>query len=286
MNNERPIDALWQLFQSSEKVRLLNVYKGLPITNDAEIRGVHRDSVTITSIKAQIVCMFLERETFLQHAALPTTIRAVVLEFHSGRLEVRLGNLAYASGTIGDRKQVRVQPLEPVFGYLQIRGTDRMMEAELADISQNGLALYVARHRFRPEMFRIGAEMNLQLCLPLSSNDLPRSNAALLDGGDPMDRFGRDSLRGIPGGGTTGTLGASDGPARSLYQRSPGNKVVVRAAVKNVLLDIPSDRFRVGMRIFPTAETLAVISAFISQRQAELVREVRSMYDMLNKFQR
>jgi hypothetical protein len=40
---------------------------------------------------------------------------------------------------------------------------------------------------------------------------------------------------------------------------------------------------RIGMSLFPNLEAQAFISNFITQRQSELVREVKTLYDLLNK---
>lgn len=282
--NEEPLSALHKLFRTSSGIRLLNVYKGLPIANDAIITAVDASSITVNSNKTQVACMFLDRETMIESPSLVNTIRAKLLQVNSEKMEVRLGNFEFASDTIGDRRQVRVVPIDPINSMVQLKNSQRMIQADLADISQNGLAIYMPRKYFSSEIYRIGSELMINFMLPATTGDTGRLTTGSLQGLDPMARFSRGSLRGSSDSNYSET--SSDQSRKAKQVRPENKKVTVRGEVKNLKREIANDSIRIGMRFTATAENQAIISNFITQRQSEIVREVKNLQELLNKFTR
>lgn len=282
--NQQPSQPITALFREQTTVRLLNVYKGLPIANDATVTRVEANAICVSSIRAQIVCMFLDRETFIQSPTLPQIIRASVLKFNTAQMEVWLGNLTLTNGTIGERKQVRVVPVEMLDSFVQPKNLRGTIKAELADISQNGLAIYLPRPFFVADIFKVGAELIIHLTLPVSTPTVPPSGYNAGRGSDLTARFNRESLRGTH---QFTSYSESDGETRRDAPLSPGDgKLVIRTQIRNILHENAHNRVRVGMHLFPTIESQSIISSFITQRQAELVREVKTLYEMLSKFEK
>jgi hypothetical protein len=153
------------------------------------------------------------------------------------------------------------------------------VKAELADISQSGLAVYLPRQVFTPDVFKPGAEMFIQLTLPFNPPAAPLPGLAPAPGNELASRFNRQNLRG------TFELTSFDGgePRRDPQPPTDG-KLTLRAHIRNIKVEAAQARVRVGMSIFPNLEAQAVIGCFIRQRQSELVREVKTLYDLLNKF--
>lgn len=283
--NQPPNQPINALFHEQMTVRLLNVYKGMPIANDATVTRVEANAICVNSIKAQIVCMFLDRQTFIQSPSLPQIFRASVLKFNTAQMEVWLGNFSPTKGSIGERKQVRVVPVDMLNSVVQPKNLRGSVKAELADISQNGMAIYLPRAFFTADVFKVGAEMVVHLTLPVSTSPAPMGGISSASGGaDLTARFNRGSLRGTS---ELTSHGENDSDTRrdALSPYSNG-KLVIRAQIRNVILEAAQSRVRIGMHLFPTLEAQAVISNFITQRQSELVREVRTLYEMLNKFDR
>jgi len=283
MNNQ-PNQPLIALFREKTTVRLLNVYKGLPIANDATITRVEASAICVSSIKAQVVCMFLDRETFIQSPTLPHIIRASVLKFDSSQMEVWLGNFQRTNGTIGERKQVRVAPVDQLNSFVQPKSLRGMIKADLADISQNGMAIYLPRAYFVADVFKLEAELVVHLSLPVSSTPPVYSGFNAPRTSDPMARFSRDNLRGTH---EMTSYSGSDSDSRKDASAAPSDgKLTLRAQIRNIHHENAQSRVRIGLHLFPNLEAQAIISSFITQRQSELVREVKTLYDMLNKFEK
>lgn len=278
--NSDPIEIFQELYSEGTAIRLLNVYKGLPIANEAKITAVGPGSIVVSSIKAQIVCMFLDRKTHIQSPALPQIVQADVLQFDTNRMEVRLGNMRFTSGRIGERKQVRVSPVDPVNSLVQPKNLRSMVKGELADISQSGLAIYLPAQVYVPEVFAVGTELIVQLTLPAINQGFAPMVYNAPAPNDPMARFNRENLRG------TGSLyqPTESDARRDEPARASGGKLMLRTEIRNARRE--HGRVRIGTRLFPNAEAQAAVTSFITQRQSELVREVKTLYELLNKFEK
>ena len=57
--------VLQDLMEAEQPVRLLNHYRGLPVSNDAWITAIDQGAVTLRVYPDQAVCMVLENKTCL-----------------------------------------------------------------------------------------------------------------------------------------------------------------------------------------------------------------------------
>ena len=281
-NITNPLEVFRQLYTGHELIRLLNVYKGLPISNEAAITAWDASSISVSSIKSQIVCIYLARQTYIQSPALPAIVQANVLQFNPGKMEVRLGQFQYVHETIGERRQVRVVPVNSVNSLVQPKNGRGPLKAELADISNSGLAIYLTRQFFIPEIFKVSSELMIHLTLPVVQTDVARGVNTAPSSSDPMQRFSRENIR-----GTSGLVSSVRRADERKEKRSLTGDVnlVVRGEIKNIKLESRKNRVRIGLRLYPDVENQSAIASFISQRQSELVREVRALYEMLQKFE-
>jgi hypothetical protein len=69
------IRMLEQFATNQSEVKLLNIYKGLPITYDTNINSVGDFEIFVPANRQHIACLYYQRETFLQVEKLPFLIR-------------------------------------------------------------------------------------------------------------------------------------------------------------------------------------------------------------------
>ncbi len=270
-----------QVLAQKPRIRLQNLYKGMPISNEAEVTEVDGETVLVKSNRYQVVCMYLDHETFLQCLELPHIVHCRVLQLNPTSMEVRIAHFEYVKKGIGERRQVRVEATDAINSVIQSKNASGVMKAELADLSPSGVAIYVPRKAFLSDAFQVGAEMTVTLTLPMV-NILSYSNPSGASSGEGgIARFGRDALRGNAVT-SMGDVAGSGRKAQTVQLDKPELKL--RAVVMNVRMETLLNRVRVGMRIYPTVSDQVILSNFISQRQGEIIREVRDLHSVLFKF--
>jgi hypothetical protein len=137
-------DKLMAIFQylSSEKtvVKLYNTYRGLPLDMDTTILGVEEGEITASLFGYQAVSMALEGQTHLFVPSLPGNLRATVVDVDLKKKRAVLRDFASIKGTVGMRRQVRVEPSET----LEVRIYDgrQRIGGRVVDISSEGMCIY------------------------------------------------------------------------------------------------------------------------------------------------
>ena len=155
-----------ELAESNKDVRLLNVYKGVPISYEAKVIEVSEQSALFRTKNSQLVCLDYERKTHIQSLYLPKIVHACAQDIDMERGESVLGEFEYVSGKIGGRTQVRVIPEKTVKISIQLEETDMLCEGELADISLDGIGFYTAKVIQHPECLKKGTHIKIFLSLP------------------------------------------------------------------------------------------------------------------------
>lgn len=272
-----PIERLRELFARSNQIRLLNVYQGVPISNPAAITAFGDNSLRLQTGRYQLACLYQERETHIQSQHLPELIHVKVLELDLSAQEAVLGNFVVEQDQIGERTLVRVQPKNPIESKIKA-GPQTALRGELADISGDGMGIYLDRRVFQARRYQPGDLVEIQLTLPVG---VARGGKSILDQSphtDPISRFDRDKLRlyHVPGQGRQNT-----GPILPAPQPAGPVDLVVRAQVVHVKEEAAHDRWRLGVRFRPEEPPPAAIAQFIAQRQAEILRELRELSEML-----
>ncbi len=268
-----------KITQNNQYIRLLNIYKGLPINNEATITKIESAYIEVETDRYQTVCLFLDRETFIQSHQFPFTIKARVYKVDPERKRAILYGFESVQSGIGDRSQVRVEPDEPIAAILQVKDAMATIQGELADISQNGIGLFIDRNYFSPRHFRIGSELSVALKLPESVINEKRNTSALDSGYNPMSRFSREQMR------ISQVVRPTSSPRKntsSLKIDSYNLKFV--GNIVNVRPSLSTNQYRIGLKISGDDRTRLILSNFISQRQSEIIRELKTMYDAITRF--
>jgi hypothetical protein len=269
------------ILQAQEHIRLLNVYKGVPIAYEASLVSVAEDTIQIKTNPYQIVCLYREHETFIQSPLLPTMISAQVSTMTPAEMQAELGAFEDVPSGVGDRRQVRVQPEVAVKGDIFTPGMGEAYQAELGDISSEGLAIYVPRRNFYPTVYRRGVKITITVRLP-GDYDLPPEHEKDQpdDTRNPLYRFSREALRVSHAPGVLKRTGSLDGA--QTRRRAPFPDMDIRGNIVNIQEEPDAGRFRVGVRILAGDGSRALIQRFISQRQAEIVRELQAIYALIS----
>ncbi len=239
-------------------IRLLNVYKGLPISYDAQISSVGDVEIQVHSNRYQIACLYYQQETYLMGNELPYTLRSQVASLHLGKDDATLTQLELASENIGNRLQIRVVPDEPLIALIQFTGAPMGLAAPVADISAEGMAVYLEPYMYSPRLCLPGNPVSVRITLP-----------------DQISQKIKKSIIKNPHEiRTTGTL-------RSDISVHSEGSVVISTTGKVTSVRSELIRYRVGMRLFFKDLSRTVILQYLSQRQSEIIRDLSQLSDEL-----
>jgi hypothetical protein len=243
---------LGQIAKKRSGVKLLNVFKGLPISYDVHINSVNDSEIQVHSNRFQLACLYYQRETYLQGEELPYTLYSQVLSLHLGKEDATLTNFEVMPNSIGNRMQIRVEPSEPLVASLRFSNSSPEFFVPLADISGEGAGAYFEDYMFPMKLCRPGNELSMTINLPDTVSQKKLSTRPLLEGQSVKSFFGTDPLR------------------------SQENKVTVttRGKIVSVRPELHLKRFRVGMRLYFKDLSRSVVLQYISQRQSEIIRDL------------
>ncbi len=159
-----------QMANSNHEIRLLNVYKGVPITNDAAVLQVGEKTATVKTHKYQIVCLSKYRDTYIQSGWLPLTTRARVIKVDFTSNEAVLADFEYVTSHIGGRSLVRVVPKDPIEVFLQNDLLTGKVRTEMVDISLQGIGVHLMSELYHSRAFEAGREIMISMDLPGSKS--------------------------------------------------------------------------------------------------------------------
>jgi len=155
------------LEQEHLPVRLMNAYKGYPVSNDAFTISVSPPyRIRMQVHKYQLICLHKERETIILGDLFTGYIRAQVNHLFVQDLQVDLINLEYNEEKFIQRETERVFPKEPIAVWITLKETKFKIKCELADISIRGLAFLIPIEFYAPHRFRRGEEILINFELP------------------------------------------------------------------------------------------------------------------------
>lgn len=259
--NEELIRLLGQIAKSQSEIKLLNIYKGLPISYETSVSSVGEFEICVPGNKQQIACLYYQGETYLQGEKLPFLIRSQVMSLNLAKENAILANFEVAKPDIGKRAQIRVEPDEPPVAFIQFSGSGYEAHAPLVDMSAEGASIYLETHLFPAKLFQPGNEILITITFPdTASLKIKKfSTKAFIESrsSKPLPRAN------LPG-----------------WQ---DDKVIVtaRGKIMSVYLEAHLNRYRVGMKLYFQDLARTVISQYISQRQAEIIRDLRILSDEL-----
>ena len=276
MNQNSQIQSVFQrVVQEGSELNLFNIYKGIPISYPAKIMEVSASSILISTDQLQIVCLYRERETYLQTPIYSDIIKARLIDLDVSNMEAVLSNFEVVKSRIGERTQVRVWPKEPILGRIQTKDLPEPLMGELADISRGGLAVYIEEKYFNPRYLIKDAQITTTICLP-GMYEVPEDTAediAEESLASSLSRFDRSQIRRFQ----TSELTGERGPKRQVsFPESQVHGVIVYTLAQKT-----HSRYRIGIQINPNDASKSIISQFISQRQSEIIREIREISTIL-----
>ncbi len=264
---------------SKEEIHLLNTYKGVPLLYSAQILDLGSSSIRVFTDTCQTVSMCQEKRTYLQSPRLQDILRADVQFFNIKESVTTLGNISRGSFGIGNRTAIRVQPTDALAIHLRDKSGFCTATGKVFDISQAGIGLFVAWRPSIPRFFFPGASIAVQFQLPgVFSNTQTRPLAA--QESESLDRFAAERTRFTTTSGRDVHTGFSGRDASG--EGSVINPVIdSQAEVVNLYQDDAMSHFRIGLRVLYNPAQEKFIMSYISQRQSEIIQEIRERYQSL-----
>jgi hypothetical protein len=249
---------LKQIAQTHPNVKLLNVYKGLPISYEALISSVGDSEVRVHSNRFQMACLYYQRETYLHGDAIPFLMRSQVTSLNLGREDAILTSLEVASTGIGERTQIRVEPEDELTARIKFEGSSMEFLAPLADISAEGASAYFEHYVFPVRLCRLGNAVSAIISLPDTVTQKIKK------------------------------LSTKPLPTNPEAWRVQTSAVVITTTGKitSVRAETEQHRFRVGMKLSFKDLSRTVILQYISQRQSEIIRDLSLLSDELYKLKK
>jgi hypothetical protein len=278
--NKDILRYLQQLMNANKDVRLINAYQGVPIAYPASIIAIDDASIALKTEKYQIVCLYRERETFIQSSYFPLIVHARVEKLDIPNLMVVLTELRYIRNNVGDRRNVRVWPKEPIQSGFQTSDVAEPLIGDLADLAQDGLAIFLRKEEFSPRLCSAGTEVKVMLRFPgdYEVEQMQPGNDQAGDYGG-ADRFSRENLRLFHLPALTNPASRREGKIKR--QRFKYPELTIQGVVANIYEEKKRDYYRLGIRILPNDVSGLVIKQFVSRRQAEILRELKEVSDLI-----
>jgi hypothetical protein len=167
-------DKIFRLIEyiasQKRKLKLVINFRGVPIGIEAGIIrcASNTGNVRVGVHRWQIAPLRTAQTIFIESDLFPNLIIAEIEHLDLAKGIVTLRGLRYVIGSMGNRKNIRVQPENPILTEL-ILGYGYGVKAAVADISLNGLSINMAKDDFPQEdlfMLQIPVEIRLGLPVP------------------------------------------------------------------------------------------------------------------------
>lgn len=251
------LSILRQIAREQSNIRLMNIYKGLPISYDTNIASVGAAEIQVPCSKNHIACLYHQGESYLMGESIPVVIRAKVMRLSLAKDYAVLSDFEAAQDNIGKRTQIRVEPGEQIMVGMEFKGSAFEFLAPLADLSANGASVFFESTMFPGRLSKPGNELKMSIPLPDSMTHKVKKLVAQK---------------------TTGEL-------RKTLPPPQGNHVVVNAYGKVVAVtpDVEFNRYRVSTQLFFKDLSRMVILQYISSRQSEIIQDLHIFSEELYK---
>ncbi len=125
--------------RSGGKISLLNYYKEVPISFEAEVKNIDKGVVEVTVHSVQAAAIAMQKATLIQCELLPHPVVAKVLSIDAVSKFALLGSLAYATIPSERRKYVRVKVADRL--DVTFRDGTKSISGQIYDISIGGVAI-------------------------------------------------------------------------------------------------------------------------------------------------
>lgn len=250
-----------QIARNKSEIKLLNIYKGLPISYDTSIDSVIGNEIHMRSNKPQLACLYYQGVSYFQGEELPFVIRSQVLSLNLAKESAVFSNFEMVKNNIGNRAQIRVEPSEPLIVSIQFNGAATESLAPIADISAGGASIYFDTYMFPSRLAQPGNGFSMSISLPDSTSS-------------KVKKVSQKS------GGESRKINLS---SRAALPEKQDGKIVIttRGKVIEVIPEFYLKRYRVSVELFFKDLSRMVILQYISQRQAEIIQDLRILSDEL-----
>jgi len=280
-NTEIPA-LLERIYRENLELSLINAYKGFPISYPAQIVAIDRKSIQVQSNPFQIVCIHQDKETYMRSPIFPHTVHAHIMKIDIPQSQAVLSQFEYVSGSIGERKQVRVEPAISLEGIIKPEEKRISFMGEIADISLDGIAILLSPGLQAPKILREGTRVILHLQLPVEIKPPPVVKTEII----PQPQIRTERFSGIKRPATESDIIEEKFPELTpIYTQSTTGieqkEFVIEGIVRNVVADRHLRKHRIGIQLLNNGPQRSVISQFILQRQAQLLQEIRQIYQVL-----
>ncbi|MBK7453608.1 MAG: hypothetical protein IPJ46_07785 [Anaerolineales bacterium] len=255
------LQVLRQLAQKRSEIKMLNIYKGLPISYETSIDSIGDSEIQMRSNKHQIACLYYQGESYLQVEELPFIIRSQVMSLNLAKENAIFSNFEAVKNNIGSRGQIRVEPNEPLIVAIQFNGSASEILAPLADISAGGASVYFETYMFPARLSQPGTGLTMTISLPDSASQKLKK---LTQKPSVENRKLSMPLRTNPHEGQDGNI-----------------VITARGMVIAVHPEFHLKRYRVSAKLFFKDLSRTVILQYISQRQSEIIQDLRVLSDEL-----
>lgn len=259
------LQILRQISTSRSSIKLLNIYKGLPISYDTNIVSTGISEIQVTGSKSQIACLYYQGESYLQGTELPFVIHSTVKSLNLAQDYAVLTNFEVAQNNIGMREQIRVEPDDPLVVSIQFKGSAYDFPVLLADISVNGASVFFESYMFPNRLSLPGNVLTMTISIP----DFVARKMKKLPVRPAND--GRNEGRKMTAPLHANPSGRQDG---QIIITASGKVVAVRP-------EIETNRYRLSAQLFFKDLSRMVILQYISHRQSEIIKDLRILSEDL-----
>jgi len=169
-----------------------------------------------------------------------------------------LYNFSYEKKSIGKRLQVRVEPSETIVALFHSQDEEQGIVCEIADLSLDGLAIYVAEDVDITTALPAGVPVLVHFRLPIGSFMDMKPLAETLPSTPPLEKDYRlyrklyipTPLMSYP------SIWGKVAATREMHSTACS----VRGIVANLFHDTQRQRYRIGFRLFPGGASRSVRS--------------------------
>ena len=255
------LQTLKQIARNKSGIKLLNIYKGLPISYDTNIISVGSSEIQVSGNKSHIACLYYQGESYLQGDELPAVIHSTVISLNLAQDSANLANFEVAQNNIGKRMQIRVEPDDPLVVTVQFKGSAYEFLAPLADISENGASIFFEDYLFPTRLAQPGNELTMTISIPdFATNKMKKL----------PQKPGSEGRKVLP----NLYANPSKGQDGHIVITANGRVIAVRS-------DADAKNYRVSTQLYFKDLSRMVVLQYLSHRQSEIIKDLRVLSEDL-----
>lgn len=127
---------------NKKEVRLLNFFRGVPVSHNASIFSVSKDRVIFNIHKYQTVALEEENHTAIKSEIFPNVLMANLVTLDESKTKAIFTDFAYLDSSPEKRESIRVQPKGTI--EVTVCSEDGKVKGFLVDLSVEAIAVCVA----------------------------------------------------------------------------------------------------------------------------------------------